>query len=81
MCFNKVNLEMHIFLMICSNDNDSEQIRIALYHIIKVMFGNMSFNTIVIGKDKTKRITLIKVIKENSSYWHDEEIGRIQTKY
>ena len=43
----------------------------------------MSFiwsNAIVIDKDKTKRIVVLKVIKEDRFCWEDEKIGGIQTK-
>ena len=56
MCPNKVGLGMPVFLMICSNDNESGQVGTALYLTLKVVFGNMGSiwpNAIVIDKDKT----------------------------
>ena len=54
-----------------------------LYLTLKSMFGNMGSirpNAIVIDKDKTERIVVLKVIKEDRFYWEDEQIGGIQTK-
>ena len=45
---------------------------------LKAMFGNMGSirpNAIVIDKDKTKRIAVLKVIKEDRFCWKDEQIG------
>ena len=83
MCPNKAGLGMPVFLMICSNDNESGQLGTALYLTLKVVFGNMGSirpNAIVIDKDKTERIAVLKVIKEDRFCWEDEQIGGIQTK-
>ena len=83
MCPNKAGLGMPVFLMICSNDNESGQVETTLYLTLKVVFGNMGFirpNAIVIDKDKTERIAILKVIKEDRFCWEDEQIGGIQTK-
>ena len=80
---NKACLDMPIFLMICSNDNESGQVGTILYLILKAVFGNIGSiqpNAIVIDKDKTERIVVLKVIKEDRFCWKDEQIGRIQTK-
>ena len=56
---------MLIFLMICSNDNESGQVGTTLYLTMKAVFRNMGSiwpNAIVINKDKSERITLTKVI-------------------
>jgi hypothetical protein len=54
---NKVDLGMPIFLILCSDDNDSRQVgTAALYISIKAVFRNMDTilpNAIVIDKDKT----------------------------
>ena len=84
MCPNKTGLGMPVFLMICSNDNESGQVGIALYLTLKAVFENMDSirpNAIVIDKDKTERIAVLKVIKEDRFCWEDEQIGGIQTKY
>ena len=68
MCFIKVGLGMPIFLMICSNDNESGQVGTTLYLMMKAVFKNMSFiwlNAIVIDKEKIERIALTKVIEED----------------
>ena len=67
MCSNKAGLEMPIFFMIWSNK--SEQLGIVLYLTMKAVFRNMDSiwrNAIVINEDKTKRIVLTKVIKEDT---------------
>ena len=84
MCPNKAGLSMPVFFMICSNDNESGQVGTALYLTLKAVFGNMGSirpNAIIIDKDKTKRIVVLKVIKEDRFCWKDEQIGGIQTKY
>ena len=83
MCPNKAGLGMPVFLMICSNDNESGQVETTLYLTLKAVFGNMGSirpNAIVIDKDKTERIVVLKVIKEDRFFWEDEQIGGIQTK-
>ena len=37
-CPNKAGLDMPVFLMICSNDNESGQVETALYLTLKAMF-------------------------------------------
>ena len=67
-CPNKAGLSMPVFLMICSNDNKSGQVGTTLYLTLKAVFGNMGFirpNAIIIDKDKTERIAILKVIKED----------------
>ena len=83
MCPNNAGLGMPIFFMTYSNDNESGQVGITLYLTMKVVFRIMDSiwpNAIVIEKDKTEKITLTKVIKEDRASWDDGEIGRIQTK-
>ena len=68
MCPNKARLGMPVFLMICSNDNEGGQVGTTLYHTLKAVFGNMGSiqpNAIVIDKEKTERIVVLKVIKED----------------
>ena len=75
-------MDMPVFLMICSNDNKSGQVGTALYLTLKVIFENMGSiwpNVILIDKDKTERIVVLKVIKEDRFCWEDEQIGGIQT--
>ena len=55
----------------------------ALYLTLKAVFENMGSirpNAIVIDKDKTERIAVLKVIKEDRFCWEDKQIGGIQTK-
>lgn len=72
MCANNAGLEMPIFLMLYSDDNESGQVGTTLYTTIKVVFQNIGIiwpNTIVIDKDMAKRIALIKPILEDALFW------------
>ena len=42
--------------------------------------GTIWPNAIIIDKDKTKEIALIKAMLEDASCWEDRESGRYQTK-
>jgi hypothetical protein len=78
-CINKASLGMPIFLILCSDDNESGQVGTALYLTIKAVFRNMAPiwpNAIVIDKDKTKRIALTRTIFEDNLCWKDRESGR-----
>jgi hypothetical protein len=83
MCPNKAGLGMPIFLMLCSDDNESGQVGIALYLTIKAVFRNMGIiwpNAIVIDTDKTELISLTRAIFEDDLCWEDRESDSYQSK-
>jgi hypothetical protein len=56
MCPNKAGLGMPIFLMLCSDDNESGQVGTTLYLTIKAVIRNIGTirpNATIIDKDKT----------------------------
>jgi len=83
MCPNTSGLGMPIFIMLYSDDNESGQVGTALWLTIKVVFQSIGIirpNAIVIDKDQTSRIVIIKAIDEDIWYWEHHAIGGIQTK-
>ena len=82
-CPNASGLGMPIFIMLCSDDNESGQVGTALWLTMKAVFRNMDGirpNAIVIDKDKTSRTAITKAINEDVWCWQNQEIGGIQTK-
>ena len=83
MCPNASGLGMPIFIMFCSDDNESGQVVTALWLTLKTLFLSMDTirpNAIVIDKDKTSRIAIMRAINEDIWCWENQAIVGIQTK-
>jgi hypothetical protein len=80
---NVRGLEMPIFLMLCSADNETGQEQTALYLTMKAVFlnmGNIRPNTIVIDKSQTKFIAITQAVRKDAWCWENQDVGGIQVR-